>query len=1338
MIYLFEENERSFTSLGLGILKDASSCIIREKLNDEFSLSMEYPVTGLNFDKLKNDRIIFAKPNPYSNRQAFRICNITKEIDGKVIVDANHISYDLNSIPVKALSASGLQDLLVKIQNETVIECPFEFSSDITLAKTYKTTAPYNLRAMLMGDDNSIVSEYNAELEFDNYLVKVLSKRGQNRGAMVKYGRNMVDINHSLSDELLYNGVFPYYHKETTKTETNTSDEFTQAYIVGSEEFKENWLSYTKDGEPYHPVDSLAVQIATQGDYYQKVYVWDERYGTYVEKAYNEQVTLIQGMLEPTWLYIDWSHFPNVVCKAAKTGWFKKMTDTEWGEKKGVGDIIFEGNIASSGLMENLILYFAEVIPEKSNSENTEVTDIIDVQLDDPIIYVETSDAKALKHNKILMLDLTSEFEEEPSKDSLRAKAEEFIKKNKIGTIKHSTTLSFIDLSALEDGSNENMDHIELGDTVRVIYEDANIEVDLRVITTEYDALSGRYESIELGEKTNKMSTSTIQNGDDISALTNDVGYATTTTVNKLIANMITADFIEAINAKLSKAQIKQLEVERIDCKGIFEASQFTLDSLVARMLIAEDAEIANTLKAGKITVSGDITINSGEIRIHEDSEKDTASSFYVDRKGNVKANSVEITGGNFNINDGMFEVTNDGVLTAKGADIEGTIRAKDGNIGDFTLSEGKLSYGIIGQSNSFIIAPAGVPLIIENLDPDNSHDWVLTFGNKFGIEKNGSLYATDVHLKGSIDAKSGFIANFMINENNISTYTVNQQGQKVPYGWLSTGNGIYLGEQGLKLGDSFKVGTNGKLTLLDGEIQIQNGQSQTYFHVYDNGNLEANSVDIRGGSLTIGGTQYYPAFKVTNTGTLTSTDAYISGSVHINSGEIILTNSVVHYVQDTTVNASTYRASTYYYLDSDQNYVLDTSYTYTEGRQYYKVDTSDLYVPSFYVDKDGNMFAKSAKISGMVDATSGHIAGFTIDTGELYYIVNQTDVIGANGSFFIVPEGASGTVHNVQKLDWVMTIGTDFGVTSDGKIYSANMTADSMVATNAIISSGTIANFKIETDKLYIANKLVGQADSFFIAPTGVSGTVHGITKDNWVLTIGMNFGVDKTGRIYAHNISATGGSFSGSIDASGSFSGYASISSGIIGNTNLVDVAGWHKDTMLLDVSSTTETTTPYKIAAINTKARESETENFLVEVDPNSMELLPSTYEPVYEPRFIHGSELLQVYRGGMIRAVIKVVGTCFIKSTYNQNTDDRKLTAVYPEPQYWVLNEKTLEFEQIIENTSPVKYVQGIERFNKYTNDLIDKRLLDRNVPRFTNTTYEDVDYMKFRIRHPAFD
>ena len=1106
MIILFEENETEFANLGLGILRDAISCVVKESLNDEFTLSMEYPAKGSNFDKIKENRIIYCKPNPYDNAQAFRINSISKVINGTVTIDAVHISYDTNSIPVKAFSATSLQDVILKIQNGSVVHNPFILTSDIMYSRTYKTTAPYNLRALMLGDEDSIATKYNAEFKFDNYHIYILAKRGADRGAVVRYGHNMTDINHTQTTDLLYNGVYPYYHTETEKTETTSNDEFKQVYIVGSKPFQDGWLSYTKDGEPYHPMDTSPVQIATEGDYYQKVYCWNEIYNVYQEKVYNEMVSLVQGVIEPTWISIDWSKFPKIVCRANKNGYFKKSTDTDWGTLKGVGDIVFEGSILNTSTMENMVLYYSEVIPTNTTSENTETSEIVDVQLDDPIMWVETDSAKAMKHNRILMLDLTSEFDEAPTKERLKSKAQEYIIKNKIGTIKHSTTLSFVDLSKTSDHSeNENLDHVEIGDSVKVIYEDIGVSTSLRVISTEYDAILGRYNSVELGEKEDKMSSSTVQNGDGVSALTNDVGYASVTTVNKLIADTVNANYIQALNAKLSKAQISQLEVERIDVKGIIEASQFTIDSLVAKLLVADNAEIKDTLTAGNIKVAGDISIKSGSIDIYSDE----GTEFRVDREGNVTANSMAITGGTLNIGDGMFEVTNDGIMSARAAQIEGTIVANDGQIGGFIISSDpykQIHYNNLNDSNSVIVSP-GIKGELGSVNDIVNDTWAFAAGKKFGVTINGKLYAKDVELSGKITANGGKLANFVINENSISTVI---EGTTDPYTWYSEGvHGIYLGSNGLKLGDGFKVGVDGTVAINKGSITIKDGDNVN-FEV-----TETGAVTINNGEITLigEGSLFNPDFHVTSSGELTANNAHINGDVTINNGSITLGNGTFAVDNDGRVTASNIK-------------ITGGELSFGNG--------------TFAVDNDGRVTASNIKIIGSTYNDNTCSIDISDSSGKKIFSVNNQGKLTASdveitgsgtGSSFKLKDGKlTATGVNIESGTITITDGGIYLGTKDAETNKHPFQVDSSGDLYSI--SGTIGGFEIDGNSLHSGdisqdNSVMVSTGSTISYNIGNSGSING-----WAFTAGSKFGVTKKGDLYASNANITG-----SLSMSGNF---------------------------------------------------------------------------------------------------------------------------------------------------------------------------------------------------------
>ena len=123
---LYESNETEFKSQGLGSLADAISCIVTEERNGIYELEMEYPQTGLRFADIVAGNIICAIPSPYRTMQPFRIYKVTKPLGGNVMVYANHISYDLNKIPVKPFSAGTAAEAMTKAAGELCnSECLF-------------------------------------------------------------------------------------------------------------------------------------------------------------------------------------------------------------------------------------------------------------------------------------------------------------------------------------------------------------------------------------------------------------------------------------------------------------------------------------------------------------------------------------------------------------------------------------------------------------------------------------------------------------------------------------------------------------------------------------------------------------------------------------------------------------------------------------------------------------------------------------------------------------------------------------------------------------------------------------------------------------------------------------------------------------------------------------------------------------------------------------------------------------------------------------------------------------------------------------------------------------
>lgn len=217
MIKLFESSERSFKSNGFGVLSDALTCVVKETLNGEYELEMTYPITGKHFSEIEYGRILYAKPNVHDDPQPFRIYEISAEIDGKITVNAEHISYDASGIPIWPVAPYYVDtpsQLIQYISNHSIVENPFTMSTDITTVRQLNLKTPRSMRSLMGTDDNSLLSWYGGEWKYDKFKMELLQQRGSDKGIYIRYGKNLLDLNQERNIQSTYSGVLPYYYNE--------------------------------------------------------------------------------------------------------------------------------------------------------------------------------------------------------------------------------------------------------------------------------------------------------------------------------------------------------------------------------------------------------------------------------------------------------------------------------------------------------------------------------------------------------------------------------------------------------------------------------------------------------------------------------------------------------------------------------------------------------------------------------------------------------------------------------------------------------------------------------------------------------------------------------------------------------------------------------------------------------------------------------------------------------------------------------------------------------------------------------------------------------------------
>ena len=209
---LFNETATDFTTFGIGVLRECTSCEVTEERNGSFELTLKYPTSGDLFSYLKNERIIVAKPNDLSKNQAFRIYKVTTPLKGEVNVYAQHISYDLATIGVMPFDIENASPkyAMDQVLLHSSIPNNFSFQSDYLTVKQFKVSKPVSIRSLLGGSEGSILDSWGGEYEWDNFKIKHHTHRGSDNGVVIAYGKNLTKLEHESDITDIYTHILPY------------------------------------------------------------------------------------------------------------------------------------------------------------------------------------------------------------------------------------------------------------------------------------------------------------------------------------------------------------------------------------------------------------------------------------------------------------------------------------------------------------------------------------------------------------------------------------------------------------------------------------------------------------------------------------------------------------------------------------------------------------------------------------------------------------------------------------------------------------------------------------------------------------------------------------------------------------------------------------------------------------------------------------------------------------------------------------------------------------------------------------------------------------------------
>lgn len=350
----------------------------------------------------------------------------------------------------------------------------------------------------------------------------------------------------------------------------------------------------------------------------------------------------------------------------------------------------------------------------KQNIRNGDKDETKWTKLDEQIM----STSSTFNYSRILALDLSSEFNDQPTQEQLRERTRKYIADNKLTEPKVSMDLSFVQLSrSKEYVEYGQLESIQVGDTLMVDFFKAGIQAEARCISIEYDVVLNKYTRIQLGdpkvtvggsivdgvngskEAVKNVSNAQVKFDYEIGSIKIDVAH-----IKNVVANSVTTDYLEANFAKLKNAvidvaqigdaTITNAKIANLNAEKI-TAGDISADRIKTNVITAVNASIdkidAKNIRVEDIVIDGaqitNATIDAAQIKDAAIGTAQIKDAAITNAKiGDLNAN--KITAGDIDA-----ERIKANVISAINADIT-TATIKEAKIGD--LSADKITAGDI------------------------------------------------------------------------------------------------------------------------------------------------------------------------------------------------------------------------------------------------------------------------------------------------------------------------------------------------------------------------------------------------------------------------------------------------------------------------------------------------------------------------------------------------------------------------------------------------------------------------------------------------------------------
>ena len=338
---------------------------------------------------------------------------------------------------------------------------------------------------------------------------------------------------------------------------------------------------------------------------------------------------------------------------------------------------------------------------------------------------------------------------------------------------------------------------------------------------------------------------------------------------------------LEQTSSEISAAVEDKLDAEYGTSYSSF-AWSLTADGF---FLTANGSSVMSVSSSG-LSVRGSITADSGTIGGFTIAESNLHTGSKTSYSSSTSGVFIGTTG--IGLGTGNFYVTSGG-----------TLYARSGTVGGFTLSTNYIYGGTIGTDGSVMIGKSYSTA--KSIGGSASlSTWGLILGANFGVPRSGALYCNDVHLTGEITATSGsFTGSITCSDGTIGGFTINSTSLTNTTGssYIQITSGNYI--------------TRLSANSIYGSYDSENGNTGW--------RLNLNEISISNYSSTYSGVKLLPYYKKRTSSTAMSQSTVYEGAI-------------------TTVN------NTYYDADSSRTIRTATPFIIGVPREY----ADSPYVPFF------------------------------------------------------------------------------------------------------------------------------------------------------------------------------------------------------------------------------------------------------------------------------------------------------------------------------------------------------------------------------------------------------